>query len=269
MKLKLEPYKEEILSMYNNGISTIQIAKHFNCYQQPVSNLIKKYTKVKSLMPDQGNINYFQQINSNIKAYFLGFITADGCITYGNSKSNFRLTITIHEKDKIILNKLKEEIGCENKILTIYKKEYDHNHVRFSLQNKELIDSLNKYGIVPQKSLIMPNIIQNIPKEYRPSFILGYFDGDGSMTTQSKYKRGYIQIRGTKELLLGIINELQISSYNIDESSNIPSLRIGSKENIKKFYGIYKTNNFFLKRKHSKFIEYFDIIKQDRTISSS
>ena len=64
----------------------------------------------------------------------------------------------------------------------------------------------------------MGNIIENIPYEYRDAFIIGYFDGDGSVSINDKlilHRNGkfypnhslYISIRGTKEFLSGICNE--------------------------------------------------------------
>ena len=38
---------------------------------------------------------------------------------------------------------------------------------------------LEKYGIIENKTWNM--LIKNIPKEYYYSFLLGYFDGDGSI----------------------------------------------------------------------------------------
>ena len=60
--------------------------------------------------PNQGNTRYFQKIDSNLKAYFLGFIAADGYIQYF-AKNCIGLSITLNIKDKIILDKLKSEIG--------------------------------------------------------------------------------------------------------------------------------------------------------------
>ncbi|HET8689399.1 MAG TPA: hypothetical protein VFM18_22540, partial [Methanosarcina sp.] len=109
MQLKLEHLREEILSRYNNGETATSIANSLGEYLQAVTNVIKKYTGKTKLIPDQGNVRYFSKIDTHTKAYLLGFIAADGCIQrVGNSVG---LTVTIHIKDRVVLDTLKSEIG--------------------------------------------------------------------------------------------------------------------------------------------------------------
>ena len=72
----------------------------------------------------------------------------------------------------------------------------------------------------------MKNIIINIPYEYRDAFIIGYFDGDGSVSVRDglhKNSKGkmipdhslYINIRGTREFLEGICEHLEIDKSHI------------------------------------------------------
>ena len=71
--------------------------------------------------PNQGNVRYFQNCDTHLKAYFLGFIAADGCLL-NNGKNSISLSITLSEVDRNLLNKLKEEIGCEHRIYDIRGK---------------------------------------------------------------------------------------------------------------------------------------------------
>jgi len=107
MPLKLENFRDFIISEYKSEKSCQKIADENNWYQQAVSNLLKNYKIYNSYRPNQGNIRYFENIDSQLKAYFLGFITADGCLQ-SNGSNSYGLTITIHSKDKIVLEKLKE-----------------------------------------------------------------------------------------------------------------------------------------------------------------
>ncbi len=49
------------------------------------------------------NENYFETIDSEDKAYFLGFIFADGCVTNDSKKYRYQLTLKLHSKDVGIL----------------------------------------------------------------------------------------------------------------------------------------------------------------------
>lgn len=256
MKPKLLYLKDEILKLYTQGNNIESISKQLNCYPQAVASVLKHIGEYKSYRPNQGNTRYFQNIDSNIKAYFLGFIAADGCVQ-SNGKNSYGLTITLHEKDRVILDKLREEIGSEKPLILIPSK----NHIRFTLFNKDMYNDLNKLGIVPNKSLIIEDIIKNIPQEYRHSFVLGYFDGDGSVTLPTdprkpnmNTKRIAIFIRGTKELLSGIVEELNLDQYGLTKYDSTYTLSFSKKSEIIKFFNLYTKNNFYLNRKYEKFL---------------
>lgn len=245
-------------------------------------------------MKDQTiNTQYFKEINSYNKAYLLGFIAADGAIVQNKNTNTKTLTITIHAKDIAVLELLKlelnsslniKDINYKSKSLQSYK--LDVNHKRFNTSKKEIINDLESYGLTSNKSLTMPNLILNIPKNYRKAFILGYFDGDGcfidsKVTRKRKYLKkdgsiseyigekynSHISIKGTKEFLQGIVNELQIQSYNIKQISNqnIYTLIIIKNLDILKFYDCYNYCDFYLQRKKDKFTRK---IIQVQTISS-
>lgn len=224
MKLKLEKHKDYILSEIDKGKSIKAISEILNENSQTVSNLIKRYRPNKKFTLNPGNLNYFKTIDTDKKAYFVGFIAADGSIVKTNN--SYTLTITIHSKDRIILDALREDIGCEHQV----KKLKVHDHVRFTISRKEFIQDLNNLGILPNKSLTMPSIINNIPKEFHKAFLRGYFDGDGSIfktVTASRPKgRYYISIRGTEDFLNDYIKVFGITSYSFNHSANISGLSI-------------------------------------------
>lgn len=240
------------------------------------------------------NTQYFKEINSYNKAYLLGFIAADGAIVQNKNTNTKTLTITIHAKDVAILELLKSELNSSLNIKTIdYKSKslqsykLDVNHRRFSTSKREIIKDLENYGLTSNKSLTMSNLIVNIPKAFRKAFIIGYFDGDGCfidslVTRKRKYLKkdgtysiyigkkynSSINIKGTKEFLQSIVDELQIQSYSLKQISNqkIHTLIIIKNLEILKFYDCYKYCDFYLSRKKDKFTRK---ILQVRTISSS
>lgn len=222
---------------------------------------------------NQGNTRYFQKIDSNLKAYFLGFIAADGCIQYFD-KNCIGLSITLNIKDKIILDKLKSEIGNEHEIRVWSRKQTFNPSVlstfcRFQLANKQLAEDIKQYGIDEKKSLTIGNIVPNIPKQYRKAFILGYFDGDGCVMEQkgrikwNKTKEIFYQvnsnvlvinIRGTKDFLFGIATELKLENYALKKYDSTYRLVIAKKSEVKKFFTVYENQSFFLERKYNKFL---------------
>ena len=121
--------------------------------------------------------------------------------------------------------------------------------------------------------------------EFRDAFIIGYFDGDGSVSTVNDLRpnsRGilvrnyslYIQIRGTKDFLEGICTHLNISKSHIHHYDSIPTLHFASKKDTYRLFQCYQNLPFYYKRKYDKFLEKinhpsYDKYKQVQTISSS
>lgn len=132
--------------------------------------------------------DYFESLDSQEKAYFLGFLAADGSV---HNKSN-RLTICLAKKDVDIIEKLCDALLYNKSHIIEYNAFYYNKNmerkifpaVRTSLFSKKLKQDLLKYNIVPNKSHKNESLISNIPDKYKWAWIAGYIDGDGSIATQ-------------------------------------------------------------------------------------
>ena len=82
------------------------------------------------------------------------------------------------------------------------------------VQNKDLVDRIKQYGVVPNKSLILDieKIIKkaNLDEKQISTFLLGYFDGDGciSLAHRKKDNKGYFEmsVTGTLETITYFYN---------------------------------------------------------------
>ena len=275
-----------VMNLLSEGKKVPEIASILGINNVTISSFLRMHG-IK-LNPDKGNIHYFDTINSHAKAYIAGFIAADGALV--KTRTTTTLTITIKYEDKAVLNFIKSEIGNEHKLQEIVRpSNFDSSktihHIRYTISDRYITKALNKLGITSNKSLSMGNIIKNIPYEFRDAFIIGYFDGDGSVTIRDgKYPndRGilcydyslYIQIRGTKDFLLGICNHLKIDTAHIHQNDSIPQLSFANKKDTYRFFQCYKSLPFCYKRKYDKFLQRinhssYDKYKQVQTISSS
>lgn len=225
------------------------------------------------------NEHYFNVIDTPAKAYLIGFIAADGSIVKSSYSSSYYLTITIKYEDKSVLDFIQSELKSRYKLLDIKKTSFGKpiHHIRLAFSNKYVIDDLLKYGITPRKSLSMTNIIENIPQRYRDAFVIGYFDGDGSVshvTSSANNKSMNIQIRGTEPFLSGICSHLGLPTNYIHHYDSIAQLTITNMKYIVRFFKCYEGLQFYYIRKYNKFLERiltpsYDKYKQDQTISSS
>lgn len=274
-----------VMNLISEGKKVPEIANILGINKITIGSFLR--THGIKLNPDKGNVHYFDTIDSYAKAYIVGFIAADGALV--KTKTSTTLTITIKYEDKAVLEFIKSEIGNEHKLQEIIKpSNFDSSktihHIRYTISDRYITQALNKLGINSNKSLSMGNIIKNISYEYRDAFIIGYFDGDGSVTIrdgQYPNDRGilcydyslYIQIRGTKDFLSGICNHLKIDTTHIYQNDSIPHLSFASKKDTYRFFQCYKNLPFYYKRKYDKFLQRinhpsYDKYKQVQTISS-
>jgi intein/homing endonuclease len=147
--------------------------------------------------------NVFDSIDTEEKAYWLGFIYADGCI--GSSDNS--LEISLKSSDSEHLEKFNSFIkGPSNKVKIGNVKCGDKicERCRWAIHNFHIHEVLNSYGCVPAKSLILefPNesIFKN--KSLIRHFIRGYWDGDGCLSyCDKKHLCPNASVLGTENFL--------------------------------------------------------------------
>lgn len=250
----------KVLSYLNEGKTVPEIGDLLGINKVTISSFLLK--KNIRLNPNKGNVHYFDNINSYAKAYIVGFIAADGSLVKSKNGTT-SLTITVKYEDRAVLEFIKSEIGNEHKLLEIvrpasYNKNKIIHHVRYAIADNNISNALNNLGIFPRKSLTMDNIITNIPIKFRDAFIIGYFDGDGSVSIRNgvfphkKYSKEltkyiinnypdhslYVSIRGTYKFLEGICDHLNIDINHIKQFDSIPQLSFASKKDTYRFFSM-------------------------------
>lgn len=124
------------------------------------------------------NENYFDSIDCQEKAYWLGFFAADGYNHTNKGCIEFRL----HKQDKEIIEKFKSCIGANNPI-GLYKQTY----CNLALYSQHLCDKLSEYGLTQAKTYTLQ--IPELDNELMRHFIRGYYDGDGCFSVIKRRDR--------------------------------------------------------------------------------
>lgn len=242
-------YQEEQLSMR-------EIGTRFNVSKTVISRVLKENQVKARQHPHKYYADYrkFATINTPEKAYWLGFIAADGC-NY-NRTTNASIIINLHQKDIGHLEKFKAFMNTNANIsLKVQNKGFSNNTPMCSitLNSLEMSYDLIDKGIVPNKSLILkPPAIES---EFFLPYILGYFDGDGSISKVAANGNYSFSIVGTKEILEWISKCLEVpfklEKRNQDSLSNTYYIRCGG---TNKVYNImkklYDSVNVHLDRKY-------------------
>ena len=261
--------KENIIDMYLSGMSALQISKMLNMKYYGVHKAIKdsgiNFRKNgDNLKKYTANYNFFEKIDTEEKAYWLGFIAADGHVSRGD-----QVIINQSTANRDHLQKFLNSIEATNKIKdyasdTLYKKNTKYS--RIVITSKKMVEDLSRLNIVENKSLIL--ITPDISNSLKRHWIRGYIDGDGSISrTKSKSKRLYeysLKICGTKEVLTSILLYLgkenqKLYERNYDNKNNY-YISIGGNIQTKECLDIiYGNASIYMDRKYKR---YTDLLAQ-------
>jgi len=213
--------------------------------------------------------NEFREIDTEQKAYFLGFMYADGCISMIKSKkSNYiKPQVQISLADEQVINDIHKFFPFFNLQIFDFSKYNKKHSKQFALRkaNKLLFEDLQNHGLLERKSgenssfLRIPILNLNLVSH----FIRGYFDGDGSINIAAKRPnlRRVEICSSSKEFLLQIKNTLEyfniscpIFREKFNNKSPLYVLEwVNSKDilSLKEF--LYKDSTICLMRKKEKF----------------
>lgn len=254
--------KDLIISRYKNGEAFTKIAKDIKKSSNFVRRILCK-NNIEIRNASQSHEKYtfdkdfFKKIDSEEKAYVLGFLYADG-----NVCKNV-MQICLHKQDEEIIFLIKKALKSNHPIVN------DRGYVRFRIGNIGLAKDLLKNGICERKTFIIefPNE-KILPKNLQRHFIRGYFDGDGCVKHGKDKKYNYttwgVEFISCLNFLTKI-NEILVEQAGLNlanltkekrREKPIYYLRHGgtSPKRVSLFYKfLYNESNFFLKRKREKF----------------
>jgi len=131
------------------------------------------------------NVNYFNEIDTDAKAYILGFIYADGCI-YDKGRFGFCIT----QDDSNVLEFIKKEMNAENSIITIHNQKGSKNRRPQSvlrISSVKLVEKLKiDYGVNERKTLRAGLVFPKLEEKLISAFLRGLSDGDGNLYLKSE-----------------------------------------------------------------------------------
>lgn len=124
--------------------------------------------------------DFFKVIDTEEKAYILGFFFADGTTMEFNGKL-IGVSFTQLEQDVDILEKIKSAMKSSNVFYKETQKTNEKTKYKLSIRSKQLAKRVRELGAGPKKSLTLKFPDENIfkSKDLIRHFIRGYFDGDG------------------------------------------------------------------------------------------
>lgn len=267
----INDYNESrVIGMYlNDAMSANQISKLLKCDVHKITKTLKR-----NGIPLRPNRKYsvdecfFDVIDTEIKAYILGFLYADGY----NGISKGTISLSLQEDDFEILERIRCEIKSEKPLEYIdYSNKHNFgysykNQYRLLIHSMQMCKSLENIGMVSNKSLVLkyPDIKDDLSRH----FIRGYFDGDGSIYRQIKNENNHaitVTITSTSDFCNTLYKicekQIRLKSHIYDSSchNGVTKVFTLSGRNVsRKFLDwIYTESNIRMDRKYNRYLEYF------------
>lgn len=255
-----------IIAQYNLHHSTTRIAKDFNLTNAgSIRTVLKKYGNGVLNLSDlhkigyPRNSDYFENIDTPEKAYWLGFLFADGCVDKKNS-----IKLGLASVDEEHVKKFQKAIGAVNyKIIHSQKSVGDKIYYQsiLTIRDYKMVNDLAKLGCVNNKSLILEFPTEKIPEGLYSHFIRGYFDGDGSLNYTKKIYQGRqhhwrIEFCGTKNFLEKLKRIFGKENLALENRGKYYCLTIGGAKQLERILAyIYKDayDEICLSRKKEKY----------------
>lgn len=284
---KLKPIQisdEELISLYNSGKSLMEIAKIASGSKGAMmirkrlqelgidtsySKNIEKYKEKMSQSFHKYSLNehIFDTIDTEEKAYWLGFLMADGY----NQENKYAICLRLQACDKEILEKFREFLKSDAPIYTIHRttkvNRLERDYMEVRVNSVYLSKQLAKLGCVQGKTyrIEFPNYL---PPNLIHHFIRGYFDGNGCINIRKRNDRKSANSREYQFTICGrkeFVAELQkylVEGANVIHNKLFSAQRIagtihycGYNVVMRLLNYLYKDATIYLKRKHDKYIE--------------
>jgi intein/homing endonuclease len=272
---------DEAEGLYKNGLSLADIGRKLGV--SPYGTLSKKLKErgIKIIARNPAirytvDEEYFHEIDCEKKAYWLGFLMADGYVYQqkkrldGKLRSRLRLTLSSVDNDHI--KKFLSDIKSNSPINYLFSQKENRKYIGSNINesllepdsylksasteinNKKIVDGLIKHGCIQNKSKTLEWPTQ-LPKNLERHFIRGYFDGDGSIFVSKQGYWGITICSASKSFIRSIQTKLKekFIESSISNGAGCEILRIKA-SSYQKFYDyLYNFINVKLDRKENKF----------------
>lgn len=265
-----EQDKNNILAEYYNGVDFKSIHQRLDVSERSVSRVLKEFG-VNTARKNRYTLDehYFDNIDTEVKAYILGFIYADG---YVGDESTNNVVISVTREDRHLLHRIAAEMDFRNAPIRDAEKggsfEGSKPKTVLNFSSEIMTKRLREIGLYPNKSMTI-SLLHDIPERLMRHFIRGYFDGDGcigvykntrSYTTSDgvikvyEYDKPSFSIIGTEQFLINLGEHIPVScSIDNSKTPEMKYLCCSGKSNAQKLFKyLYNDCSICLYRKHTK-----------------
>ncbi len=261
-------HESEVVQLYISGASVKTLAKQFDvCPTLILRTLHANNVQLRKMGTHTVNEHFFDNIDTEDKAYILGLFLADASM----NATNWDVKICLQERDGYILERIKNVMKYSGPIGLIPARKSTHqNQRRLQIYSKKMFAQLEDKGCVRRKSWHLRYPSGKIPNNLFPHFIRGYLDGDGSISHSSKMqsknkntpKSSNVSLSSTYQFLQEINSDIvkcvNVHPLIIKKKNDISGVwKLCKKDEQKLFldwlYSYLTPSSLYLTRKYEKY----------------
>ena len=273
---KTQEEQKQVIDLYNDGYNQNEIVKITGFNRITINSILEKNNVHKRGLEDYRkyhiNINYFDEIDTQNKAYVLGFLYADGNVSF--NKNN--ICLSLHKQDKHILEQISEDMEYDRPLEFRNMSKYNdktgkntQDQYCLKIHCLHMRQSLEKWGVVPRKTHILtfPDFLR---EDLYRHFIRGVMDGDGCIHKRSDKYDGWsnVDICGNKEFCEGLKEYIE-KTLNIHCSlifaGTTYRVTIGGNRKAEKFLDwLYEGAELYLYRKYKIYLDSYKNFNKEK-----
>lgn len=271
-----EEQEQEIISLYNQNNSLLSIQRKMKKDYNSIIDILNKNnlvpkTRAKLYNPDFIE-NYFENIDTSNKAYWLGWLISDG-----NIDEDGTISISLNSEDEEILHLFENDLKVKDKVRTV------NEYKRFAIGSQIMLKDLLNLTVTPNKSFTVK--LPELDGKLYPHLLRGLFDGDGwiSVYTGTHFNKKTNKTRTQEHIEVGfcgnfcVISKVKqilenaipnLKKKKVESENSIFRIRWGSKKDIQLLYQyLYQDSDIhYLKRKKTLF-ESLEIIQANSEVN--
>lgn len=201
--------EQQVCDLYRSGVRSYALAERMGVTQSTVMRVLRAYSIPTSRKLYSYDESFFDTIDTEAKAYFLGLLTADGYI----ASSRRRYVVQLYLADRELVEGFKTALGSNQPIYEVDQSRYKNKQTLYMLAvgSKRLVEALALYGVVSAKTQ-REVFTDQVPASLIHHYMRGLFDGDGTVGCQIKpngYPRWYVGLSGSEHVVSGFLDVLQ------------------------------------------------------------
>ncbi len=239
--------KIDVVTLYKRGYTSVKLGKMYGVHGNSICGILKRRGVERRRRVYDVDESYFREINTEDRAYWFGFILADGNV---HKKT---LTVELQGRDRQHLENFRFSMRSLNPLSYRESK----NSYALHVHSDKMVQDLAKHGCLERKTchVCFPHIESNLCRH----FVRGYFDGDGWITSRmhsGKWKIWQCGLSSSSEKIIKETHNWTIETIGRSFGSTFRTgrghyrLDFSGKRSVLSFLGLlYDDASVFLHRK--------------------